>query len=221
MSIKAIALLLLLISASCIGSCAGSTSKAPSSVLSPKATTGENAVEKPELLARLSLLLSANPKQALEIGAAELGLSPDKTPSLLLCDRGLSWRVISLDTHEEVSVSKGKDQVAFPRISIRRNVFEANPGAGSVSRREAVEIAKHHFIEYGRNKFNSDESIMVGYFPSICDLGSQWRVYFLSEELEGITQISDIVNLSNNHPPDYIIDKNNGQIIYFNFAASN
>lgn len=176
--------------------------------------------ESPEILARLNRIFPIKGTTALEVAKEKLKISQEEAKSLILCDGGIAWRVVSLTENKEVWVAKSSGEVFAPPFSISKNVDDLTRGQQSpADKREAIEIAKKHFIDYGRKKFNSDESVILGTFASVCDLNQYWRIYFLSDELRKIEKPSDIKNLPNDHPPDYIVDKQSGEIIYFNFAS--
>ncbi len=172
-----------------------------------------------EILEKLNKIFSASPEVALSIVKKEINLSANDNNSLIVCDDGLSWRVIYTNERKEFYVSKISNKVILPVIKLENNISEL---AGSediiVSAAKAFDISKKHFIGFSKNKYNATPDIVSGYFPSVCDLGDSWRVYFVPYELNNIRASVDVKKLSNDHPPDYIVDKKTGNIIYFNFA---
>ncbi len=175
-----------------------------------------NYTTAPDILKRLNEIFVTKPQLAIEIAGKKLNVLPENTESLTPCDGGLSWRIVDIKKMRELWAFKDDGKTYTDPISISRNVFQPVPDKKKiVNQEEAYEIAKLHFIEYGREKFNSDENIVQEYFPSVCDLNDYWRVYFLSYRLEKVKKASDIKNLGNDHPPDYLIDKKTGEIIYF------
>lgn len=174
----------------------------------------EQFKESAKILARLDRIFAIKPEMALEIGRKRLNVSPENAKSLTLCNGGISWRVIDPEKRKEVWIAKDRGTVYSPPRDLRRNVFD-EPKGGPVNQVDAFEIAKKHFIAYGRRTFNSDETILSGELPSVCDLIDSWRVYFFNVGLGDLKTPQDIANLSNDHPPDYIIDKQTGEITYF------
>ncbi|NOT49245.1 MAG: hypothetical protein HOP17_16060 [Acidobacteria bacterium] len=171
-----------------------------------------------EILARLNKIFSVTSSHAQEIAREKLVLPLDATNSLVPCDGGIAWRVVYKKENKEVWVAKNSGVVYSPPINISNNIdYVSRVPPSSVNETEAIEIAKIHFLEYSKNNLSSDDSVIVGLFASVCDLGESWRIYFLSDELAKIRQPGDIKTLPNDHQPDYVIEKSTGKITYFNY----
>ena len=159
--------------------------------------------------------------QAVDIARAKLKLD-SATNGLVGCDGGLFWEVVYVKDQQEVTVSKTDGKV-YRVHSVSQNVFDEGKVSKNsglpVTAQMAADIATMHFIEYGHEKFNSDEDILDNYFASVCDLGNAWRVLFILNDIRNIRTRKDISKLPYHSPPDYVIDKKHGGIIYFSHAA--
>lgn len=173
---------------------------------------------RPDILAKLNRLFSVKSEDAIKFVQDKQKLTDKDAKSLIPCDNGEFWRVINPKTNQEFTIYKGSTQAPGTVTFLKRNVFESiTERNASIDQQDAITLAKKHFIEYGKDKFNSDGHILDMYFPSVCDVGDYWRVMFLLYEYENLERTSDIAKLPNAHPPDYLIDKKNGEIIYFNY----
>ncbi len=181
-------------------------------------TSKDEDEKKLQILAKLNKIFPIKVNKAIMLAQKKLNLKNNESKSLIPCDAGLSWRVIYLKEMKDVWIAKDNGEIYSEPIVLEKNVFEPiSEVTKAISQQDAIEIAKKHFIKYGKETFNSDETILYGNFPSVCDLGDYWRIYFISEDLDTIEKPNDIAKLSNSHPPDYLIDKQTGEIIFCNY----
>lgn len=172
---------------------------------------------KPEVLEKLNKIFPLKSNDAIEIVRTNLKLSDEDAKYLVACDGGISWRVINTQKKQEVYVYKGGTYLGSTLL-LNKTVAELSSASPvPITQQQAIDIGRRYFIEYGKKNFNSDETILDDYFPSVCDVGAGWRVLFLMNELENIKSIEDVKNLPNAHPPNFLIDKKTGEILYCNY----
>lgn len=203
-------------------SCAGNTAK-EAQTTDEKANSNANfsevnfqIEEGVKILARLNEMMPTKPEKALSIGKEHLSIPGQNLADLKLCDSGLGWRVIDVSGTREIWIAKNNGEVYTRPFSISGNVFDESP-TGPIDQAKAVQKVQEHFDKFSRERFNAPSEISTTHFPSVCDLGTQWRIYFISKELAQIDKPNDIKKVSNDHPPDYAVAKNSGEIIYFNY----
>lgn len=184
----------------------------------PQQNLEASYTSRPDVLSKLNKIFPVTSQKAVKIAKQSFGKTDEKTSNFIVCDNGLIWAVIDLDEKKEISVSKSSGDTLLEPVNLAKNVFEPQPEKQfRVNQQQAVEIAKNHFIEYAREKLGAGENVLNNYFPSVCDLGDTWKIFFIIKDLENINTIADRARLPNHSPPDYIIDKRTGEIIYFNF----
>lgn len=184
---------------------------------SPSATVAPLSVarfrEQPDVLERLNRIFNTSDRVARTEGAEALGIDRDHASKLVVCDDGLFWRVVDTKHLREVRLDKDAGQLESKVITLSSTPVERSDSPSPMSKDEAIALAGEHFVKEASQRFNVSANIIDGYFPSLCDLGSYWRILFISRSLQNIARPTDIANLPNDHPPKYLIDKKNGDII--------
>lgn len=161
-----------------------------------------------------------NAQQAIVAVARFLNLDATKQTRLIACDAGFTFSIVYLDAKTDVFVSKSGGQVLVTRPILPNVPIDEQIVGGYADAREpenAVRIAREHFRNYAVRVYNTEGDEISQHVGEPCDLGNEWRVFFVPEELKKIRNRSDIARLPrpNDHPPDYIIDKSTGRILYF------
>lgn len=165
-----------------------------------------------QILGQFNKILTVNTAIAIEKARSILGVAPQTLDSLVLCDAGLTWRVIDKDNLKEIRIDKVTGHLNSTPLSLRENMsVVVNPAP--IGKIDAFKIVKAHYDSYGQQF--GDVHASDGYFPSICDLNDYWRIYFVSYELKTVNNRNDIAKLANNHAPDYLVEKATGRITYF------
>lgn len=155
--------------------------------------------------------------------AKELNLTEKERKNLVACDGGIFFRIIYAPEKREITISRIDGEIIgttqlVQNVPVEQSIVDDFVKADS--RDVAIKIAKNHFIDYARKTFNADDKILDEYLPSACDLGDSWRVSFILKDIRSIASSTDVAKLPNHSPPDYLIYKNNGKVIYFNYFAN-
>lgn len=140
----------------------------------------------------------------------------DKT-SAVACGVLTVWTVVYDGEGLEVYVSKRAGEILgsqeIPNKFNRAEIESSGDNLQTVEMAQAMEIAKKQFeelrIRYGESKEEAIDGLNI-YDPVACELERNWRVFF---ELK-VSGEPDWKSLPNADPPDYLIDKKNGKVIY-------
>lgn len=191
---------------------------APSAVVSPSVTDSLLAIakfrEQPLVLERLNKTLHTNMTDARAKAANTLSVGKTNASNLVVCDDGLSWRVIDPTKLKEVRVSKDGDGSEPTVIAMTTTSGETSRPPSPVNRDEAIAIAAEYFLRDTHQRFNADVHLIDGYFPSACPAGDYWRIFFIPRAFEDIKRRTDIASLPYDHPPNYLIDVRTGNIVF-------
>ncbi len=163
------------------------------------------------------------PSQAIAVARKYWATSVNDA-NLVACKDGLVWLVINRENLAEISISRSSG-IPLTTTVLSQNIFEESSLLTTdelpVSAETAIRIAKDHFIKYGREKFNSGDDILSGFSGSSCDLGIYWRVVFAVDKISKMKSLAEISHLPNASPPDYLLEKSTGRIVYFSEADKN
>ena len=190
----------------------------PSAAVSPSVTDSLSAIakfrEQPMVFERLNQIFLTNETDARAKAANVLSVSETNASNLVVCDDGLSWRVIGPTKLKEVRVSKDKNGVEPTVISLTTAPIETSRPPSPVNRDEAIAIAAEYFLRDTHQRFNADVKLIDGYFPSACAVGDYWRILFIPRAFENIKRRTDIASLPYDHPPNYLIDIRTGNVVF-------
>ena len=130
-----------------------------------------------------------------------------------VCERARLWVIIYDEGGPEYYIDKISGAiVSVQQLPQNLNVATADGarvGDQVISEREAVEVAKKHFVDFLVSKGNGEEQV-TEYDTVTCELAHSWRVFFEYRALPG----ESLVTLPNSNPPNYLIDKKSGGILY-------
>ena len=163
-------------------------------------------------------------EQAFEKARAFLGQNGSSRSDFAVCDAGIFFRVIFIPTLQEVSVSREDGRMLTLRsLTDSRVEDEMTPCVreSSIGPKDAIEIGRKYFIEYGKRELGSDEKILDDYFPTACDIGKSWRVSFIPNAFLKVKSRGDFAKLPYVSAPDFVVDKHCGRITYFNYTDRN
>lgn len=129
------------------------------------------------------------------------------------CERARLWVVIYDSGGPEYYIDKNSGAILsvwkWPRDLKTSAEYSESSSNKGISKTEAIEIAKKHFtdflVSYGDAKEHVNE-----YDAVACELANAWRVFFEYRAAPG----QSLATLPNSNPPNYIIDKGTGRIIY-------
>lgn len=85
---------------------------------------------------------------------------------------------------------------------------ESRSGAG-IGEIEAIEIAKKHFVDFLVSQGDAKDHVNA-YDAVACELANAWRVFFEYRAAPGQNRAT----LPNSNPPNYVIDKKSGKIMF-------
>jgi hypothetical protein len=147
-----------------------------------------------------------------------------KSFNRVICDVERVWVVIYDGGGPDVYVSKtSRDVLAVRNVPQKATDEERKIQTGKpvlVDKEKAVSIAKDEFkkmsIYYGANEEEAQRSVK-DYDAHICELKAVWRVFFSYR----IKPEQDIKTLPNTNPPNYVIDKETGRVIYTTHPLKN
>ncbi|HMS10016.1 MAG TPA: hypothetical protein PKE66_11065 [Pyrinomonadaceae bacterium] len=136
---------------------------------------------------------------------------------MIVCNTGLSTRVISVPSMNELVLSRitGEIYRSHKLASDNREVLEPAHNGDIDTPNKAVDLATHKFQRYFEETVGGNVRLADANFAVVCDLGSAWRIDYYPKELNGLTGSDEIGRLPNHHLPDFVIEKSTGRVLYF------
>lgn len=184
-------------------------------------STAVNVVSQPKVSPDSSSeLFQISVEDATNTARKYLNVSKNEPSPFVVCDAGLYFRVVYTAENKEVEISRSDGRVLGERslmrnVSAEKEVPKRLPAP--VDGTEAIYLSKRHFIDFARETLGTDDTALNNYFATSCDLGQSWRVSFILNDIRNIKTKEDISKLPNHSPPDYVVDKQTGEITYFNY----
>lgn len=129
------------------------------------------------------------------------------------CERARLWVVIYDGGGPEYYVDKSSGAIVLVQ-RVPQNVKADGAGGASttistVSEAEAVRICNKHFADFLVSQGNSKDHVNE-YDAVACELTTTWRVFFEYRAEPG----QSLATLPNTNPPNYVVDKESGKILY-------
>jgi len=128
------------------------------------------------------------------------------------CERARLW-VIIYDVGLEYYVDKMSGAIVLVQ-QLPLDLSGATPRGPQIaerllSKQQAVEIAKKQFADFLVSENDAEEQVN-DYDAVACELSKGWRVFFEDRVLPG----KNLATAPNSNPPNYLIDKKTGGILY-------
>lgn len=136
---------------------------------------------------------------------------------MIVCNTGLLTRVISVPSMNELVISRTTGEIyrSHKLASDYCEAFESANNGDIDTPNKAVDLATNKFQRYFEETVGGNANLADGYFAAVCDLGNAWRIDYYLKELNSLTGSDEIGRLPNHHPPDFVIEKRTGRILYF------
>lgn len=137
---------------------------------------------------------------------------------MIVCNAGLLTRVISVPSMDELVIDRKEGVIYQSHKLVCRycGVFETADNGDIDTPDKAVDLSVQVFQRYFKETVGGDVDLAGGYFAAVCDLGNAWRIDFYLKEINSLTQSGQIGRLPNHNPPDFVIEKGTGRVLYFN-----
>lgn len=136
----------------------------------------------------------------------------------VICDAGMFFTVISFPDLSELSISRRDGTIlSSEQLYYRRSENDSVSEGQSIDMAAAVERAINRFQTYSRKNFGGETDLFENYHSSGCDLGDAWLISFILKDVLKLKTSKDIMMLPNHHPPHFIVHKDTGEVVYFNY----
>lgn len=134
---------------------------------------------------------------------------------IVACERARLWVIIYDGGGFEYVLDKDSGKILGVNEAPQKlgGTGAASSGVGNgtaISKAEAVEIAEEHFRKFLASVNDPVVEQINDYDPVACGLTQAWRVFFDYRTKPGET----ITTMPHAHPPNYVIDKRTGKIIF-------
>lgn len=154
-------------------------------------------------------------EQAVAI-ANEAATKSDQTEEsfkVTACQRARLWVIIYDGGGPEYYIDKFSGAILL--VQKVPQSFKPNAASGVstgdkvISEAEAVEIAKKHFVDFLEAQGDTKNHVN-DYDAVACELANAWRVFFEYRAAPGKSPST----LPNSNPPNYVVDKKSGEILF-------
>lgn len=129
---------------------------------------------------------------------------------VVACEKRTLWVVMFDGGGVEYYVSKESGEVLGSEM-LQQSLDDGAAGnvGSKIGEAQVIEIAERHFGEFLESYGDSKDHVK-DYDAVACELSNAWRVFFEYRMKPGET----LATMPNTNPPNYIIEKRTGKIIY-------
>ncbi len=151
-------------------------------------------------------------EEAIAIASEDASKSYPSIPSLnvVACGRARLWVIIFDRGGPEYYIDRMSGAILYAQtlpINVKAESSEAH--SHGINEAQAVEIARRHFISVLLS--DGDEKEHVNEYDAVpCEMSNAWRVFFEYRAPPN----QNYATLPNTNPPNYVIDKTTGKIIF-------
>lgn len=127
------------------------------------------------------------------------------------CELARLWIIVYDGGGSEYYIDKESGDILSVQRLPQGDAANAVSGEPSsvINETEAVEIARRHFADFLAS-YGDDREHVAEYDVVACELANAWRVFFEYRMKPG----ESLATMPNTNPPNYVIDKRTGEIIY-------
>lgn len=129
------------------------------------------------------------------------------------CENSLLWVVIFDNGGPEYYIGKESGELLFVQSVPQGTPPQGNQavaGKAGITQARAIDIAKHQFVELALSYGDKSARSIDDFRPVACELSNSWRVFFDYPVAPG----DSLARLPNINPPNYVIDKRSGEVLY-------
>jgi hypothetical protein len=165
-----------------------------------------------ELAPREGKTASVTKEKAIAIASADVAKIYESIRGYkpVACEKTSLWVIVFDGGDFEYYIDKKTGSI----VSLWKLPTTSNPGGGTGRRKtinesRAIKIASEHFGDF-LESYGDPKAIVNDYDARPCELANAWRVFFEYRPVPG----QPIATLPNTNPPNYVIDKHTGKIIF-------
>lgn len=132
---------------------------------------------------------------------------------VVACERARLWVIIYDRGGPEYYIDKISGNILTVQTlpqGVGANAARGEPSSGNgIDSTGAIEIARNHFVDFLVSQGDAKDHVN-GYDAVACELENAWRVFFEHRPTPG----QNLATLPNSNPPNYLIDKKSGKIVF-------